>query len=96
MRTTSSRLAHLVTLGERRRPGVLTTSVPELALAALAHAVINSEPAFGLFTGYASWDGLDPEPPQEHDDSEYGERWHASKETRDGSALGLGGSWGGN
>jgi hypothetical protein len=88
-------LAHLVVLGERRSPGALTTSVPASALAALAHAVINSEPAFGLFSGYALWDGVDPQPPPEHDDSEYGERWHASKETRDGTAPGLGGSWGG-
>jgi hypothetical protein len=88
-------LAHLVTLGERRSPGVLTSSIPEQALSQLAQAVIDSEPAFGLFGGYASWDGLDPAAQEEHDDSEYGQRWHASKDTRDGSAPGLNGAFGG-
>ena len=88
-------LAHLVTLGERRNPGVLTRSVPTPALAALADAVIHSEPAFGLFSGYSSWDGLDPEPPEEHDDSEYAEKWHASHATHDGNAPGMNGAFGG-
>lgn len=88
-------LAHLMTLGERRSPGVLTGSLPEPALAALAQALITSEPAFGLFSGYASWDGVDPEPPSEHDDSEYGESWHAARATRDGTAPGLNGAFGG-
>jgi hypothetical protein len=81
-------LAHLVTLGERRRPGVIAATLPQPALSALAREVIHSEPAFGLFGGYAAWDGLDPQPPQEHDDSEYGERWHASVHPNDGNAPG--------
>lgn len=89
------RLAHLMALGERRSPGVLTSSIPGPALSELAQAVIDSEPAFGLFGGYASWDGVDPEPPPEHDDSEYGERWHAVKDTRDATAPGMNGAFGG-
>ena len=88
-------LAHQVTLGERRSPQVLTSSIPEPALRELAQAVIDSEPAFGLFAGYASWDGVDPTPPEDHDDSEYGERWHTAKGTRDGTAPGMNGAFGG-
>lgn len=88
-------LAHLCTSGERHRPGALTTTLPSATLHALAHEVIHSEPAFGLFGGYAAWDGSDPEPPPERDDSEYGQRWHASLQTRDGTAPGLNGSYGG-
>lgn len=88
-------LAHLVTLGERRSPQVLTASIPEPALRELAQGVIESEPAFGLFAGYASWDGVDPTPPEQADDSEYGEHWHASKSTRDGTAPGMNGAFGG-
>lgn len=88
-------LAHLVSLGERRSPGVLTSSIPEPALSVMAQALIDSEPAFGLFGGYAAWDGVDPTPPSEHDDSEYGERWHTTQGTRDGTAPGLNGAFGG-
>ena len=88
-------LAHLVTLGERRRPGIIAATLPQPALSALANEVIHSEPAFGLFGGYAAWDGLDPQPPPEHDDSEYGERWHASVHPKDGNAPGMNGAFGG-
>ena len=88
-------LAHLVTLGERRSPGVLTSSIPDPALSELAQALIDSEPAFGLFGGYASWDGVDPTAPEEHDDSEYGEHWHTALGTKDGTAPGLNGAFGG-
>lgn len=88
-------VAHLVTVGERRRPGALTTSLPATTLHALAHEVIHSEPAFGLFGGYAAWDGLDPQPVPEHDDSEYGERWHAAVHPKDGTAPGMNGAFGG-
>lgn len=81
-------LAHLVTLGERRRPGAMVRSLPDPALSALAREVIDSEPAFGLFGGYADWDGKDPEPPPERDDSEYGQGWHAAAHANDGSAPG--------
>lgn len=88
-------LAHLCTAGERRRPGALTTTLPPDILHTLAHEAIHSEAAFGLFGGYAAWDGSDPQPPLEHDDSEYGQRWHASLHTKDGNAPGLNGSFGG-
>ena len=88
-------LAHLITLGERRSPGVLTSSIPAPVLTGLAQAVIDSEPAFGLFAGYAAWDGVDPAPPEEHDESEYGEHWHTTLGTRDGTAPGMNGAFGG-
>lgn len=81
-------LAHLITLGERRRPGSMVGSLRDPALCALALEVIHSEPAFGLFGGYAAWDGIDPQPPPERDDSEYGERWHTAVHPNDGSAPG--------
>jgi hypothetical protein len=90
-----STLAHLVTVGERRHPGALTTALPAATLHALAREAIHSEPAFGLFGGYAAWDGVDPQPPPEHDDSEYAERWHASVQTKDGNAPGMNGAFGG-
>lgn len=88
-------LAHLVTTGERRHPSALTTALPPTTLHALAHEAIHSEPAFGLFGGYAAWDGLDPKPVSERDDSEYGERWHASVHPRDGNAPGMNGAFSG-
>ncbi|MFC8501147.1 hypothetical protein ACFUC1_02225 [Pedococcus sp. NPDC057267] len=88
-------LAHLCAAGERQRPGALTGTLPATTLHALAREAINSEAAFGLFGGYAAWDGSDPEPPPEHDDSEYGQRWHASLHTRDGNAPGMNGAFGG-
>lgn len=56
------RLAHLVTVSELRTPGVLLAAYPTEPLRALAAAVIHSEATFGLFGGYAGWDGIDPEP----------------------------------
>lgn len=88
-------LAHLCAAGERRRPGALTGTLPATTLHALAREAINSDAAFGLFSGYAAWDGSDPEPMPEHDDSEYGQRWHASLHTRDGNAPGMNGAFGG-
>lgn len=40
---------------------MLLRSFPAATLAALAAAVVESDAAFGLFTGYANWDGVDPE-----------------------------------
>jgi hypothetical protein len=55
-------IARLVSLGERRDPrGFLDACAPAV-VHALADAVNQSEAAFGLFAGYASWDGLDPDP----------------------------------
>jgi hypothetical protein len=53
-------MAHLVTSGERRVPGALLASYPELVLQRLAALVIHDEAVFGLFDGYASWDGAEP------------------------------------
>ncbi len=75
-------LARLVCLGERRDPGALTEAMPPAPLKVLAQAVIDSEAAFGLFGGYAAWDGRNPPRPQEHDDSAYGEDWHTGLQSR--------------
>ena len=50
-------IAHLITLGERRTPGPLLGAYPAQALQALAEAVVHSDAVFGLFGGYAAWDG---------------------------------------
>jgi hypothetical protein len=55
-------IARLVSIGERREPRAFLDACDPLALQALADAVINAEAAFGLFAGYAAWDGADPAP----------------------------------
>lgn len=85
------KLAHLVITGERRAPGALLTSYPDVVLKRLASLVIHSEAAFGLFGGYASWDGAEPPADPSTDDSPFAEHWH---EGHDAPAVyrGLGGS----
>jgi hypothetical protein len=56
-------IARLVTIGERRDPRAFLDVCDATALHALAAAVIHAEAAFGLFGGYAAWDGSDPQPP---------------------------------
>lgn len=55
-------IARLVSIGERRDPRAFLDVCDPTALQALAAAVINAEAAFGLFAGYAAWDGSDPQP----------------------------------
>jgi hypothetical protein len=58
----TSAIARLVSIGERRDPRAFLDACEPTALHALADAVIQSEAAFGLFAGYAAWDGSDPQP----------------------------------
>jgi hypothetical protein len=60
-------LSRLVVLGERRSPGALLRHCPTGPLRRLADAALVSEAAFGLLTGYAGWDGRDPEPAPEEE-----------------------------
>jgi hypothetical protein len=53
-------LARLVTLGERRNPRGFLDACDPATLQALAGAVNVAEASFGLFAGYAAWDGVDP------------------------------------
>ena len=53
-------IARLVSIGERREPRAFLDACDPGALRALADAVIHAEAAFGLFAGYAAWDGVDP------------------------------------
>lgn len=55
-------LARLVTAGERRTPGAFLAACPSVARRRLAEAVVDTEAVFGLFSGYAAWDGAEPEP----------------------------------
>ena len=55
-------IARLVSVGERRNPRGFLDACEPTALRALADAVIHTEAAFGLFSGYAAWDGADPAP----------------------------------
>jgi hypothetical protein len=69
-------LAHLVTLGERRAPGAFLGAVDPVTLRRLADLVVVAEASFGLFGGYAAWDGTDPVAPEEPwTDSGFAERW---------------------
>jgi hypothetical protein len=73
-------IARLVTLGERRTPGALLRHCPPEPLQRLAAAALASEAAFGLLTGYAAWDGADPEPPTEAElDKDFGSKWHDAR-----------------
>ena len=71
-------IAHLVALGERRRPGDFLRTCPLTALLPMAEAVIVAEAMFGRFGGYAAWDGAEPVVPEggEWVDGGFGERWH--------------------
>ena len=70
-------LAHLLTLGERRVPGAVLRACDPTVLQQLARGVIDAEAAFGLFGGYAVWDGAEPEPPPVVDHrAGFDEPWH--------------------
>jgi hypothetical protein len=101
-------IAHLMTLGERRTPGLLLSAYPAEALRSLANELIATDAVFGLFGGYAEWDGADPEP---EDDSAWADagfnpdsgRWNVNRsvpgalaDPSPGSGLGgVGGDGGG-
>ena len=95
-----AKIAHLLVTGERRAPGAFLAACEPAVLVDLATAVIDSEATFGLFGGYASWDGAEPEP---EDDSAWADagfnpdsgRWDTSRRLRgDGSGLVVGGGGG--
>ncbi len=98
----SAAMARLVTLGERRAAGILLRGLPPEPLRALAGAAVGAEAAFGLFAGYAAWDGLDPEVEDERPDNAgfSGTGWHAARlnpgatwqGALDGGAAGPGGA----
>lgn len=69
-------LAHLLTVGERHEAGAFLRACEPRALLDLAERVILAEASFGLFSGYAAWDGSEPRSPQVPADSAWGERWH--------------------
>ena len=58
----TSAIARLVSIGERRDPRAFLDACAPSALHALAEGVLQAEAAFGLFAGYAAWDGSDPAP----------------------------------
>lgn len=58
----TSAIARLVSIGERRTPRGFLDACEPTALGSLALAVNQAEASFGLFAGYAGWDGVDPEP----------------------------------
>jgi hypothetical protein len=73
-------MAHLISLGERRRPGDFVAACPLPVLVQLAEAVIVAEASFGRFGGYAAWDGIDPAVEPGVDESPYAEPWHVAVE----------------
>ena len=73
------RIAHLLSLGERRRPGDFLRACPIEVLLPLARGVIVAEAMYGRFGGYADWDGAEPVLEAGVDDSEYAQGWHAAR-----------------
>lgn len=71
-------IAHLVTLGERRRPGDFLRACPSVVLSELAESVLVAEAMFGRFGGYAAWDGAEPALTDGGAwvDGGFGEHWH--------------------
>ncbi len=70
-------LAHLISLGERRAPGTFLAALAPGVRRALADRVVLAEASFGLFGGYAGWDGAEPPVGDEGwCDGGFGERWH--------------------
>ncbi len=55
-------VSRLLARGERRTPGGFLRAVDSATLDTLAAAVVASEAVFGLFGGYAAWDGAEPQP----------------------------------
>lgn len=88
-------VAHLPTVGERRAPGAFLSACDLHALEQPARAVNVAEAAFGLFAGYATWDGHEPERSPERDDSEYAEGWHTRLAGRDDTGARAYNGWGG-
>lgn len=76
------RVAHLLVLGERRSPGAFLSTCPHSVLVDLAQEVIVAEASFGRFGGYAGWDGSEPRPRPDVDDSPFAQPWHVAVETR--------------
>jgi hypothetical protein len=69
-------LAHLITLGERRVPGAFLAALDARTQRELADRVVLAEATFGLFGGYARWDGAEPDPPAEPWSQDgFGEHW---------------------
>jgi hypothetical protein len=52
-------IAHLVTVGEIRTPGIMLAGLGGPALMRLAHAVVRDATDEGLLGGYEDWDGQD-------------------------------------
>jgi len=96
-------LTRLVVLGERRSPGALLGHCDPAVLRRLADLALVSEAAFGLLTGYAAWDGLDPEPaPEEEWQARQHRHWGDPTQITDvqrssgGHGTYGGGGWGGD
>jgi hypothetical protein len=73
-------LSRLLVLGERRSPGSLLRHCDPAVLGRLADAALVSEAAFGLLTGYAAWDGAEPEPAEAQWEAiDHHEKWHDAR-----------------
>ena len=77
-------IARLLSLGERRTPGVMVRALPTPALLSLARAAVESRTAVDLFSGYAEWDGAEPDG---LDDADHGESQLGELNTVDPVAL---------
>jgi hypothetical protein len=57
----TGKMAHLLTLAERRAPGSLLSAYDDASRQRLSQAVVTSQAATGALAGYDDWDGVDPD-----------------------------------
>ena len=92
----TAQVARVLVLGERRSPNAFLSSCPSDVLLTLAQTVLDSEACFGLFAGYAAWDGADP---QSEDDSAWADagfdpdsgRWNTARTVKKDGDIAFGG-----
>ncbi len=87
-------LSRLLVRAEERQAGVVLAALPTAALQTLATAALETEAAFGLFAGYAEWDGSDPEPVTVQDSGYDPRGWEPGVRHRSGLLGGPTGSVG--
>lgn len=72
----SSKIAHLIVLGERRTPNAFLSACEHTTLGALAREVVAAPDLQEPLTRYEEWDGADPERPEDTSDAGFNPQAH--------------------